>query len=85
MAVHIDDRDWSVLALGERIRQIEVEGYVVIPDLLSEPHVKGLRTETAKLDTTPVDYSVHQRGHGNVECRGGLLTDLIAHPLLLRF
>ena len=30
----VDDRDWSVLTLGERIRQIEVEGYLVLPDLL---------------------------------------------------
>jgi len=27
----IDTRDWSELTLGERIRQIEVDGYVVLP------------------------------------------------------
>ena len=31
----IDDRDWAALTLGERIRQIEVEGYLVLPDLLT--------------------------------------------------
>ena len=31
----IDDRDWSKLMLGERIRMLEVDGYVVLPGLLS--------------------------------------------------
>lgn len=53
MAVHIDDRDWSVLTLGERIRQVEVEGYVVIPGLLSCEHIENLRAETHKLEITP--------------------------------
>ncbi len=39
----IDDRDWSALTLGERIRQIEVEGYLVLPDLLSPEQVTELK------------------------------------------
>ena len=31
----IDDRDWTALTLGDRIRQLEVEGYLVLPDLLT--------------------------------------------------
>ena len=58
----IDDRDWSTLTLGDRIRQLEVEGYLVLPDLVSPEGVAALKAETAKLETTPVDYSVHQRG-----------------------
>jgi hypothetical protein len=27
--------DWAALSLGERIRYVEVEGYVVLPNLLS--------------------------------------------------
>ena len=30
-APRIDDRDWSALTSGERIRQIEVEGYLTDP------------------------------------------------------
>ena len=58
----IDDRDWSALTLGERIRQIEVEGYLLLPHLLPPNHVARLKAETAKLETKAVDYSVHQRG-----------------------
>jgi len=81
----IDDRDWSALTLGERIRQIEVEGYLLLPDLLSPDHVDRLKSETAKLETTPVDYSVHQRGCPNLQFRGGAITELLVHPPTLSF
>ena len=38
----IDDRDWSALTLGERIRHVELEGYLVIPDLLSPEHTRSV-------------------------------------------
>ena len=38
----IDSRDWSALTLGDRIRQIEVEGYLVLPDLLDAAHIARL-------------------------------------------
>ena len=58
----IDDRDWHRLTLGERIRQLEIEGYVVLPDLLDADHIARLKAQTATFETTPVDYSIHQRG-----------------------
>ena len=33
--VKIDDRDWSKLSFGQHVYQIEVEGYTVLPSLLS--------------------------------------------------
>jgi hypothetical protein len=81
----IDDRDWSALTLGERIRQIEVEGYLLLPDLLSTDHLARLKAETDELETTPVDYSVHQRGRSNLQFLGGTLTELIAHPPTIAF
>src|SRR5688572_26723599 len=81
----IDNRDWSKLTLGERIRQIEVEGYLVLPDLLSSEQIAQLKAETAPLETTPTDYSVHQRGRRNMQAEGGAITDLIAHAPMLEF
>ena len=49
----IDDRDWSALALGERIRQIELEGYVVLPEILSADQVARLKAETASFKNLP--------------------------------
>jgi ectoine hydroxylase-related dioxygenase (phytanoyl-CoA dioxygenase family) len=80
-----DDRDWSALSLGERIRQIEVEGYLVLPDLLDADDIASLKRETAQLETTAVDYSEYQRGCPNVQFRGGRITSLIAHPPTIAF
>ena len=84
-AVRVDNRDWSKLTLGERIRQIELDGYVVLPDLLESGHVAELKAETARLETRAVDYSVHQQVCPNLQFTGGPITDLIAHPPTLAF
>jgi len=81
----IDNRNWSSLTSGDRIRQIELEGYLVIPDLLSLDHLEMLRSETATLETRPVDYSVHQQVCPAIQFQGGAITDLIAHRPTLTF
>ena len=81
----IDDRDWSKLSLGERIRMLEVDGYLVLPDLLSAEHIARLKAQTAPLDTIHADYSERQRVRGNMSFQGGAITDLIAHPPTISF
>src|SRR5213592_3808059 len=83
--VPIDDRDWAKLTQGERIYQIEVEGYAVLPDLLTADHIAQLKTETARLNTFAVDYSVHQQVKPKIQFAGGALTALIAHPPTVAF
>lgn len=82
---NIDQRDWSALTIGEQIKQIEVEGYVVLPDLLNTTQIADLKTETARLETTPVDYSKNQRGCPGIHFRGGCITELIAHEPTVAF
>ncbi len=81
----LDATQWSKLTLGQRIRQIEVEGYLVLPDLLTAGDIAALKEETAKLPTTAVDYSVHQRVCPNIQFVGGRITYLIAHPPTIAF
>ena len=77
----IDDRDWSQLTLGARIRQLEVEGYLVLPDLLSAEHIARLKAETAPLDTIHTDYSERQRVRAKYELPSAVPSPkLIAHP-----
>lgn len=83
--VKIDDRDWSKLSLGEQIRNLELDGYVVLPDVLQGDHLAALQAETAVLPTTPVSYSVHQRVRGNMQFHGGILTELIDHAPVINF
>jgi ectoine hydroxylase-related dioxygenase (phytanoyl-CoA dioxygenase family) len=81
----IDQRDWSALTLGEQIRHIEVEGYLVLPDLLSAEKVAALKAETAGLQTRALDYSVHQRVCPGIQFAGGRITELIAHEPTITF
>ena len=81
----IDDRDWSKLTLGERIRMLEVDGYVVLPGLLSPEYIARLKAQTALLDTIHADYSERQRVRANMSFVGGAITELIAHPPTISF
>jgi ectoine hydroxylase-related dioxygenase (phytanoyl-CoA dioxygenase family) len=77
--------DWAALSLGERIRYVEVEGYLVLPNLLSTEHMARLKAQTAKLETKAVDYSVHQQIRSNIQFEGGAITELAAHPPAIAF
>ena len=81
----IDDRDWSKLTRGEQIYSLEVDGYLVLPNVLTAEQIAQLSAETAELETTPMDYSVHQRTRGNMQFCGGGITDLIDHQPVTAF
>ena len=55
--------DWERLTLAERIRWIELEGFVVIPELLSAEQIEEIGAELDRLETTPRDYTPHLRGN----------------------
>lgn len=81
----LDDRDWSKLSPGERVRQLEVEGYVVLPEVLSAAEIAQLKEQTGRLETIGVDYSVHKQVRDQIQFEGSAITDLIAHPKALAF
>lgn len=82
---YVDATDWSQMTVGERIKSIELEGYVLLPDVLSREQINVLKAETAKLPTQAVDYSVHQRYCSNLEFAGGAIGDLIANEPVIEF
>jgi len=43
--------DWAALSLGERIRYVEVEGYLVLPNLLPSEQIARLKAQTSELET----------------------------------
>lgn len=81
----IDRTEWTRLTPGERIKSIELEGYVLLPEVLSPEQIKTLKAETAKLPTKAVDYSVHQRYCSDLEFTGGAIGDLIANEPVIAF
>ena len=81
----IDHRDWSALTYPQQVQQLETEGYLVLPDLLTADQLSALKKETASLKTLGVDYSEHQRTARDVQFSGGAITDLIGHSPTIRF
>ena len=82
----LDTTDWTSLTRAEQIRSIELEGYVVIPNLLAAETVERIRQELSQLPTRAVDYSPHQRGYANVQWTDSpTATDLIANKFMVGF
>ena len=81
----IVETSWGDLGLGERIRHLEVEGYVVLPGLLSAELVVELRGALSEIPTFGADYTDKKQVHNDIQWAGGAITDLIAHPPVIEF
>ncbi|MBH06411.1 MAG: hypothetical protein CMJ20_08830 [Phycisphaeraceae bacterium] len=81
----IDERDWSALTIGEQIKQIEVEGYLVLPNLLDTEYIEQLKEQLSGFEYKAVDYSIYQKGVKRLEFRGGSITELIGYPPTIAF
>ena len=55
------DADWGALTAGERVRYLELEGYLVLPDLLDPEQISAIGAELAALPLTATDYSPHKQ------------------------
>ena len=75
-----DETDWSNLTRAAQIRNIELEGYVVLPDLLSPETLEKIREELRRLPMRSTDYSPHQQGSQNGPIRRPLPTSSPTHP-----
>lgn len=80
------ETDWASLTTEQRIESIELDGYVVMPDLLSAGQLEAIRAELSRLPTTAVDYSEHQRGCSNVQWTDSpTAIRVIALPAMIEF
>ena len=65
---------------------LEVEGYLVLPNVLTDEKITQLREEVSDIETRGTDYSEKQRGGiGSLAFRGGNITRLIANPPTISF
>ena len=53
--------DWRALTVGEQTRYLELEGYLVLPDLLGPARIAAIGAELAALPLTATDYSPHKQ------------------------
>lgn len=80
------DTDWAKLSTAQRIKHLEIEGYVVLPDLIAPDEVIKIRDELDQLPTVGTDYSENQRGFRDVQWTNSThCIDLIALPAMLKF
>ena len=78
--------DWSTLSAAGRIKHLELEGYVVLPDLLGPDEIAGVKAELALLPTKGTDYSENQRSASDVQWTDSpRAIDLIALPATVAF
>ncbi len=81
----IDDRDWASLTTGQQIRQVEEDGYLIVPDHITPEHLVRLREACSRLETTGRDYSERQRGCKFVHLQEGILAELIGYGPTVRY
>ena len=80
------DVDWASLSTADRIRWVELEGFVVLPDLLSNDLIRDIGEELDALPLTPRDYSPYTLGNADgpwAECPKA--SSLIALPAITEF
>ncbi len=83
--MNIDETDFASFTLGQRIRHLEVEGYVVLPDMLDAQQIERLHAELAEVPMQHKDYSEAQTYHLQPQWQGRAVAELIAHPPMIEF
>lgn len=82
----LNQTDWSRLNTAQRIKHLEIEGYVLIPDLIPPETVAAVKAELDRLPTVGTDYSENQRSHPDVQWTDSPhCIDLISLPAMLDF
>lgn len=82
----IDATDWSALSTAQRIKHLEIEGYVVFPPLIEASTIAEIKAELDRLPTVATDYSENQRGFSNVQWTDSpRAIELIAQPTIIEF
>ena len=83
--MNIDKTDFSRFTLGQQIRHLEVEGYVVLPDVLDHEQMARINAEMAEAPMQTKDYSDAQTYHQQPQWRSAAVAELIANPPVTDF
>src|SRR5262245_53658631 len=78
--------NWSTLTHKQRVQHLELEGYVVLPDLLDAEQIARVKAELYRLPTKGTDYSEAQRSCSDVQWTDSpAAIGLIAQPVVIDF
>jgi hypothetical protein len=82
----VDETDFSAMTLGERMRHLEVEGFVVLPRVLDTELIGKLKDELAEAEMTHKSYSTQQTfSVTQPQWISRTVGELIAHPPTIEF
>ena len=59
-SMKIDDTDFDSMTRSAQMRQLEVEGYLVMPNVLDQDQIRCLKKELAEAKMDHKSYSIHQ-------------------------
>ena len=83
--MNIDETDFSTFSLAQKIRHLEVEGFIVLPDVLSQDHMDRINEEMADAEMMVKDYSDAQTYCLEPQWMSRSILDLIANPPVTDF
>ena len=84
--MNIDETDFSSFTMAQRIRHFEVEGYVVLPDMLDAELIAKLKAELVDMRMSPKPYSEYQTvGSVQPQWFSRTTAELIGHPPMIEF
>ena len=83
--MNIDETDYHSMTLGEKMRHLEVEGYVVLPDALDADRMEQVKEEMADAPMEKKDYSDCQTYHREPQWYSPSLASVIANPSVTEF
>lgn len=83
--MNVDATDFGQLTLGQKIRHLEVEGYIVLPGVLDEAWMEQIKLEMADAPMRTKDYSDAQTFCLEPQWHSRALAKLIANPPVIEF
>lgn len=84
--MNLDRTDFSGMSRGEQIRHLEVEGYVVFPEIVDAPTIARIKAELAGVEMNHTSYSEQQtRSVVQPQWLSRAAAEMIAHPPMIDF
>ena len=83
---NIIDKNFQSFSRSEQKRHLEVEGYLVIPEILNKKQVNDVKSEMSNAEMFQTDYSVKQtRSVKQPQWHSNAVAELIGHPPMIEF
>jgi len=84
--MNLDETDFSSISRPEQIRRLEVEGYVVFPEILGAERIAQIKSELLEAEMGHTSYSVNQtRSVAQPQWISRAVAELIGYPPMIDF